>query len=263
MSSSACERPVVEPGPTVLTVRELSVAGTRGPGVRDLSFEIRAGEILGVAGVDGNGQDELVDVLIGMRRPTAGDVTVSGYPTTLVTPRAFAERAGAVIPADRHRTALALDLTVEENLMMRDFRERPYAQRGVLALGEVRRHCQRLVVDYDVRTPGTAVRMRQLSGGNQQKVVLAREFDRRPTLLIASQPTRGLDVGATEFVYRRLLEHRAAGGATLLISSELDEILCLADRIAVMVQGRFLRVLDSADVTIERLGLLMGGQDVP
>ncbi len=255
------DRPVVEPGATVLTVRELSVAGTRGPGVRDLSFEIRAGEILGVAGVDGNGQDELVDVLTGMRRPTAGDVTVSGYPTTLVTPRAFAERAGAVIPADRHRTALALDLTVEENLMMRDFRERPYAQRGVLALAEVRRHCQRLVAEYDVRTPGTAVRMRQLSGGNQQKVVLAREFDRRPTLLIASQPTRGLDVGATEFVYGRLLDHRAAGGATLLISSELEEILCLADRIAVMVQGRFLRVLDSADVTIERLGLLMGGQD--
>jgi general nucleoside transport system ATP-binding protein len=157
---------------------------------------------------------------------------------------------------------LALDLTVEENLMMRAFRERPYAQRGVLALGEMRRHSQRMVVDYDVRTPGTAVRMRQLSGGNQQKVVLAREFDRQPTLLIASQPTRGLDVGATEFVYRRLLEHRAAGGATLLISSELDEILCLADRIAVMVQGRFLRVLDSADVTTERLGLLMGGQDV-
>ena len=119
-----------------------------------------------------------------------------------------------------------------------------------------------MVVEYDVRTPGTAVRMRQLSGGNQQKVVLAREFDRRPTLLIASQPTRGLDVGATEFVYRRLLDHRAAGGATLLISSELEEILCLADRIAVMVQGRFLRVLDSSDVTIERLGLLMGGQDV-
>jgi simple sugar transport system ATP-binding protein len=121
--------------------------------------------------------------------------------------------------------------------------------------------CQRLIVEYDIRTPSTAVHLRQLSGGNQQKVVLARELDRRPKLLIASQPTRGLDVGATEFVYRKLLQHREAGGAILLISTELDEILSLADRIAVMVNGRFPRVLEASEVTIDELGLLMAGEE--
>ncbi len=126
----------------------------------------------------------------------------------------------------------------------------------------MRERSQRLVVEYDIRTPGTAVHLRQLSGGNQQKVVLARELGRRPKLLIAAQPTRGLDVGATEFVYRKLLEHRQAGGAILLISTELDEILSLADRIAVMVNGRFLRVLESSDVTVDELGLLMAGEEL-
>jgi simple sugar transport system ATP-binding protein len=180
-----------------------------------------------------------------------------------MTPRQFGRGAGAVIPADRQRTALALDLSVRDNLMMREFGELPFTRHGILALGAMQERCAQLVVDYDIRTPDTGVRMRQLSGGNQQKVVLARELDRHPKLLIASQPTRGLDVGATEFVYRRLLDHRRNGGATLLISTELEEILSLADRIAVMVDGRFLRILDSGEVSLELLGLLMAGEDVP
>jgi general nucleoside transport system ATP-binding protein len=257
------ERPVLEPGEPVLEVRHLSLVERGAPKLEDLSFTVREREILGVAGVDGNGQHELVEVLIGMRPPTAGEIAIGGQPVPGLTPRGFADRSGAVIPADRQHTALALDLSLMENLMMREFGDAPYTQRGILSLGAMRERSDELVDDYDIRTPSVLVRMRQLSGGNQQKTVLAREFTRSPKLLIASQPTRGLDVGAMEYVYRRLLEHKKGGGATLLISTELDEILSLSDRIAVMVEGRFLRILEAAEVDPEVLGLLMAGEEVP
>jgi general nucleoside transport system ATP-binding protein len=257
------ERPVLEPGEPVLEVRHLSLVERGAPKLEDLSFTVREREILGVAGVDGNGQHELVEVLIGMRPPTAGEIAIGGQPVPGLTPRGFADRSGAVIPADRQHTALALDLSLMENLMMREFGDAPYTQRGILSLGAMRERSEELVGDYDIRTPSVLVRMRQLSGGNQQKTVLAREFTRSPKLLIASQPTRGLDVGAMEYVYRRLLEHKKGGGATLLISTELDEILSLSDRIAVMVEGRFLRILEAAEVDPEVLGLLMAGEEVP
>ncbi len=257
------ERLALEPGEPVLEVRDLSLVERGAPKLEDLSFIVREREILGVAGVDGNGQHELVEVLIGMRPPTAGEIAIGGQPVPGLTPRGFADRSGAVIPADRQHTALALDLSLMENLMMREFGDAPYTQRGILSLGAMREHSDQLVGDYDIRTPSVLVRMRQLSGGNQQKTVLAREFTRSPKLLIASQPTRGLDVGAMEYVYRRLLEHKKGGGATLLISTELDEILSLSDRIAVMVEGRFLRILEAAEVDPEVLGLLMAGEEVP
>jgi general nucleoside transport system ATP-binding protein len=257
------ERPVLEPGEPVLEVRDLSLVERGAPKLEDLSFTVREREILGVAGVDGNGQHELVEVLIGMRPPTTGEIAIGGQPVPGLTPRGFADRSGAVIPADRQHTALALDLSLMENLMMREFGDAPYTQRGILSLGAMRERSEELVGDYDIRTPSVLVRMRQLSGGNQQKTVLAREFTRSPKLLIASQPTRGLDVGAMEYVYRRLLEHKKGGGATLLISTELDEILSLSDRIAVMVEGRFLRILEAAEVDPEVLGLLMAGEEVP
>jgi ABC-type uncharacterized transport system ATPase subunit len=258
------ERPPSRAGDPVLAAHRVTLHDARGRRrLDDLSFTVREGEILGVAGVDGNGQDELVEVLIGLRTPSSGHIAMAGQPTAAMTPRQFGRGAGAVIPADRQRTALALDLSVMDNLMMREFGEPPFTRHGVLALGAMQERSAQLVVDYDIRTPDAGVRMRQLSGGNQQKVVLARELDRHPKLLIASQPTRGLDVGATEFVYRKLLDHRRNGGATLLISTELEEILSLSDRIAVMVDGRFLRILDSSEVTPELLGLLMAGEDVP
>jgi simple sugar transport system ATP-binding protein len=258
------ERPPREPGVPVLEVEDLQLVDDLGRArLENLTFSVREGEILGVAGVDGNGQTELVEVLIGVRAPTGGTMRVNGETVPLLTPREFARKSGAVIPADRHGTALALDLSVMENLMMREFGDEPYTQRGMLSLGAMRAHSEELVGEYDIRTPDTVVRMRQLSGGNQQKAVLAREMSRNPRLLIAAQPTRGLDVGAMEFVYRRLLAHREGGGATLLISTELDEVLSLADRIAVMVNGRFLRILDAAEVTPELLGLLMAGEEVP
>jgi general nucleoside transport system ATP-binding protein len=258
------ERPLLEPGDVVLEVRDLSLIDDRGkPKLEGLSFVVREREILGVAGVDGNGQHELVEVLVGMRQPTTGEISIGGRRAPGLTPREFAERSGAVIPADRQHTALALDLSLMENLMMREFADRPYTERGVLSLGAMRDRAEDLVADYDIRTPNVLVRMRQLSGGNQQKTVLAREFTRSPKLLIASQPTRGLDVGAMEYVYQRLLDHKKGGGATLLISTELDEILSLSDRIAVIVEGRFLRILDADDVDPEVLGLLMAGEAVP
>jgi general nucleoside transport system ATP-binding protein len=258
------ERPLLEPGDPVLEVRDLSLIDDRGkPKLEGLSFVVREREILGVAGVDGNGQHELVEVLVGMRQPTTGEISIGGRRAPGLTPREFAERSGAVIPADRQHTALALDLSLMENLMMREFADPPYTERGILSLGAMRDRADHLVADYDIRTPNVMVRMRQLSGGNQQKTVLAREFTRSPKLLIASQPTRGLDVGAMEYVYQRLLDHKKGGGATLLISTELDEILSLSDRIAVIVGGRFLRILDADDVDPEVLGLLMAGEAVP
>jgi simple sugar transport system ATP-binding protein len=258
------ERPILEPGEPVLEVADLSLVDERGkPRLEELNFVVREREVLGVAGVDGNGQHELVEVLIGLRQPTAGRISINGQHVPNLTPRDFGDRSGAVIPADRHRAALALDLSLMENLMMREFGDRPYTQRGILSLGTMRNRSDSLVGEYDIRTPSVLVRMRQLSGGNQQKTVLARELMRSPKLLIASQPTRGLDVGAMEYVYRRLLEHKKGGGATLLISTELDEILSLSDRIAVIVEGRFLRILDAGDVDPEVLGLLMAGEDVP
>jgi ABC-type uncharacterized transport system ATPase subunit len=258
------ERPVLEPGEPVLEVRNLSLVDERGkPKLEDLDFTVREREILGVAGVDGNGQHELVEVLVGMRRPTRGEIWIAGQHVPTLTPREFADRSGAVIPADRQHTGLALDLSLMENLMMREFADPPYTQRGLLSLASMRQRSDQLVDDYDIRTPSVLVRMRQLSGGNQQKTVLARELTRSPKLLIASQPTRGLDVGAMEYVYRRLVDHKKGGGATLLISTELDEILSLSDRIAVIVEGRFLRILDAGDVDPEVLGLLMAGEAVP
>jgi len=258
------ERPILEPGDPVLQVDDLSLMDDRGRArLSSLTFAVHEREILGVAGVDGNGQHELVETLIGLRRPTDGRILINGQYVPHLTPREFSARSGAVIPADRQRAGLALDLPLADNLMMREVGRQPFTQRGILALGPIMEHCDRLVAEYDIRTPSTGVLMKQLSGGNQQKTVLARELHRRPKLLIASQPTRGLDVGAMEYVYRRLLEHKKEGGATLLISTELEEILSLSDRIAVMVDGRFLRILDSAEVDPEVLGLLMAGQEVP
>ncbi len=256
------ERPQVELGPPLVEVDGLELTEPGGRRLLDgISFQIRAGEILGVAGVEGNGQDELFDVLTGMRPPTAGSVRVGGRDTTRISPTEFVRSAGAAIPADRHRAAVALDLSVLENLMMRQFREPQFLRRGVLRRRAMAEHCQALLPEYDIRAAGIDAPMRQLSGGNQQKAVLARELSRAPRLLVAAQPTRGLDVGAIEQVYARLFDHKRAGGATLLISSELDEVLSLSDRVAVMVGGRFLKILDAGATDPEALGLLMGGEE--
>lgn len=253
----------LEPGVPVLEVRGLSLIEDDGRQLlSDIELEIREREILGVAGVDGNGQSELVEVITGARRPSSGSVLLNGVAIAKPTPAKFTELGGAVIPEDRQRTGLALDLAVWENLITKDAQKPPLSRFGVLSRVAARRRFEELRTAYDIRVPGPDILMRQLSGGNQQKTVLARELSRQPCILIAAHPSRGLDIGAMESVYRQILDHRNRGGATLLISHELDEILSLSDRIAVIVNGRLAETVSTDAVDLGTLGLLMAGEPV-
>jgi simple sugar transport system ATP-binding protein len=252
------------PGSPVLEAEGVSLTSTDGRQIlADISFQVREGEILGVAGVDGNGQQELVEVLTGVRPATAGRISIGGSAVRHLDPRSFVVRyGGAVIPGDRQQVGLVLDLALSDNLMLRDFDREPYCRHGVLDASRIREHCTDLIGEYQIRTTGQGVRVRQLSGGNQQRAVLARELHRAPRFLIAANPTRGLDVGAMEFVYQRLIDHANGGGATLLISSELDEIVSLSDRVAVIYRGAFQRILEREEIDPEVIGLLMAGERV-
>ena len=256
------ERPRLDSGDVALGVRGLGLHSEGRALLDDISFEVRRGEVLGIVGVDGNGQSELVQVLTGLVAADTGEIVFHGSEERgELTPRAFIGLGGAVIPEDRHGRGVAVDLNLRDNLMMADFATPAYSNRGVLKTADINGRCDRLIAHYDIRAPGWHVRVDQLSGGNQQKTVLAREMDRRPSVLVAAQPTRGLDVGAVEFVYHQINEHKSNGGATLLISTELDEAFTLADRIAVMFEGRLLRILDADEATVEQVGLLMAGEE--
>ncbi|WP_432989744.1 ABC transporter ATP-binding protein [Dactylosporangium sp. CA-233914] len=248
----------IEPGPVLLETRGVHLRDPDGR-VRldDINLRICAGEVVGVAGVEGNGQPELVDVLAGVRQPTAGWVRVGESPAGRLDPCLVAGLGVAVIPEDRHRDAVALSLSVVDNLVVKSLDEPRLARSGILRWRTIREHCRELIAKYDIRVSNMDVRMRQLSGGNQQKAVVAREMDRNPRVLIAAQPTRGLDIGAMEFVYQCINRHREQGGATLLVSSELDEILTLSDRVLVMVRGRIVGSLTGAEATPEAIGHLM------
>jgi simple sugar transport system ATP-binding protein len=253
------ERTPTNAGAPLVAVENVDLVAEDGRKLLDgISFEVRGGEILGLAGVDGNGQQELVQVLTGLASPSSGSLSFGGKVLTHLSPRAFKRLGGGVIHADRHRDSVALGLSIEDNLMMSDIDDPRFSRRGWIRLDAVRETAARLMREHDVRAPDARVLMRQLSGGNQQKVVLAREMDRRPKLLIAAQPTRGLDVGAVEFVYQRLFEHKARGGGVLLISTELEEVLSLSDRIAVIAGGRILGNFDADNADVETIGLLMG-----
>ncbi|MFC5747492.1 ABC transporter ATP-binding protein [Actinomadura rugatobispora] len=250
------ERPSIATGSPVLRTRGLTLAAYRGVrALGPIDLEVRSGEVLGIAGVEGNGQSELADLLAGVRAPTAGTVTVA--PAAGAGPA----RVG-VIAEDRHKDGLALSLSVADNLMMRAVGDPGFSRYGTLSARRVRAHCRSLIEQFQIRVRSPETPVERLSGGNQQKIVLARELHGGPDLLIASQPTRGLDVGAIEFVHSRINAHKAAGGATVLFSAELDEILALSDRVAVMSGGAIVAVLDAGAATRERLGELMaaGGE---
>ncbi|MER6530211.1 ABC transporter ATP-binding protein [Streptomyces sp. NPDC001508] len=247
-----------ELGAPALTFTDVSVTDRDGRlRLQNVSLEVRDGEILGIAGIEGNGQSHLVDVACGFRQANSGTVVFAGHEVGRSTPADLAAHGVAVIPEDRHRNAVALSLSVSENLLVKELNNPGLFHRGLRRRHAIQERHQQLIAEYDIRVPDTGVRMRQLSGGNQQKVVIARELSRRPRLVIASQPTRGLDVGAMEYVYSELNAHRAAGGATLLVSSEMEELLTLSDRIAVMARGRIVAVLDAAEASVERIGRLM------
>ena len=248
-----------EPKETVLAVKDLTVLDDRNRRAVDgVSFEIRAGEIVGIAGVQGNGQTELVESLTGMRPSIAGTVVLDGTDITTKSPRAIHKRAVAHVPEDRQKSGLVLPFTVTENIVLDAYYEDPISRGIQMNWGAARERAERLVEEYDVRTPSTDVLVSTLSGGNQQKVIVAREFDRDVRLVIASQPTRGIDVGSIEYIHSRIVEERDEGSAVLIVSSELDEIRALADRILVMFDGRISGEFPSTASPTE-IGLAMLG----
>ncbi|HHW15167.1 MAG TPA: ABC transporter ATP-binding protein [Firmicutes bacterium] len=249
-----------KPGEAALRLEGVTANNNRRlPALRGIDLEVRRGEILGIAGVDGNGQTELVEVLTGLRPVTGGRILLKGREITRVKTRHRLRQGLGHIPEDRQKRGLVLDFSVAENLILASYDRPPFASGLNLNQAAVRQNAERLVREFDIRTPSAETPARSLSGGNQQKVIVAREIDRDPDVLIAAQPTRGLDVGAIEFVHERLVGERDRGKAVLLVSFELDEILSLADRIAVMYEGRIVDVLPAGEATEEILGLLMSG----
>jgi general nucleoside transport system ATP-binding protein len=249
-----------KPGEVVLHVEDLQVFDDRRQtAVKGVSFDVRAGEILGVAGVQGNGQTELVEALTGLRAISGGKTRIGGHDTTRATPREILETGVAHVPEDRQLDGLVLSYPVADNLVLNTYYLAPFATGTVMHEGAIIATAEKLVGEFDIRTPNVMTLASTLSGGNQQKVIVAREFSRPIKLLIASQPTRGLDVGSIEYIHRRLVEKRDQGCAVLLVSPELDEIMSLSDRIAVMYRGQIMDILPADTVTPERLGLLMAG----
>ncbi|MEA3328037.1 MAG: ABC transporter ATP-binding protein [Chloroflexota bacterium] len=254
------EKQLAKPENIVLEVENLTVVNkNKKIEVDNISFDVQAGEILGIAGVQGNGQTELVRCLTGLMKAELGKISILGTETTNSDPRTITELGVAHIPEDRQKDGLVLQIPVEDNLVLNTYYQEPFAKGIILQPEKIHQNAEQLVKDFDIRTPSTTVSVSGLSGGNQQKVIVAREFSRPIKLLIASQPTRGLDVGSIEYIHRRLIEKRDDGCAILLVSTELDEVMQLADRIAVMYRGKILAVVDAEIVTKEELGLLMAG----
>ncbi len=251
------------PAEPVLEVTSLTAEDQRGhPALRGVDLLVRAGEVLGVAGVQGNGQTELVEVLTGLRQATGGSVRILGQDVTNASPRTITELGVAHIPEDRQRDGLVLPFPINDNLVLNTYYQPPFARGPGLQFDRVDEYAERLVEEFDVRTPSIQLPAQNLSGGNQQKVIVAREFSRPIKLLIAAQPTRGLDVGSIEYIHRRLVDKRDEGVAVLLVSVELDEIMALSDRIAVMYEGQIVGTMDADKVTREELGLLMAGSQL-
>jgi simple sugar transport system ATP-binding protein len=249
-----------EPGEEVLQVEDLVVTDDRGQRVVDgVSFDVRAGEILAVAGVQGNGQTELVEAICGMRAPESGTVRLSGDDVTGAGPDHLFGSGLAHVPEDRQRDGLIGTFAVSANMILNQVREPPFSRGLRLNRKAVRQHAGRLVQEFDVRTPSVDTAVSTLSGGNQQKVIIAREFFHADKLLVLSQPTRGLDVGSIQYIHRQVVAKRDLGTAVLLNSSELDEVLALADRIAVIYRGRLVGVVERSEANRELIGLLMAG----
>lgn len=254
------DKEIQKTGEIVLEVRDLKVLDPRGGvAVDEINFEVRAGEVLGIAGVQGNGQTELVRSLTGLLPAIDGTVLLSGQDITHSNPRQITELGTAHIPEDRQKDGLVLGLPISDNLVLNTYYLKPYSkgiwldQKVIIETGE------KLVKSFDIRTPSVFTPASSLSGGNQQKIIVAREFSRPIKLLIASQPTRGLDVGSIEYIHNRLLAKRDEGCAVLLVSTELDEVMQLSDRIAVLYRGKIISILDAKTASKEQLGLLMAG----
>lgn len=254
------EKQEAHPKQDVLKIKNLVVKDARHVNaVNNLNLNVRAGEIVGIAGVDGNGQSELIEAITGLRKIESGTIHLNDKDITKLTPRKVTESGIGHIPQDRHKHGLVLDYSMSDNIVLQTYYQKPYSNYGVLNQKEIVKKAKEIIAEYDVRTPSESTLARALSGGNQQKAIIGREIDRNPDLLIAAQPTRGLDVGAIEFIHKRLIEQRDQGKAVLLISFELDEIMNVSDRIAVMYEGQVVAVVNPKETTEQELGLLMAG----
>ena len=250
-----------EPGKRILKIDNLNVNNARKVlALKDFSIELRAGEILGVAGVEGNGQTELIEALTGLRKIESGRISLGEKDITEFSIRERIQSGMAHIPEDRQKRGLVLDYSIEENFILETHREEPFSKNGFLKPEAIRKHAEKLISAFDVRSgEGAVSKARTMSGGNQQKAIIGREFDLDPELLIAVQPTRGLDVGSIEYIHKRLIEQRDSGKAVLLVSLELDEILDLSDRIAVLSHGELVGIVDAANTNEKEVGLMMTG----
>jgi simple sugar transport system ATP-binding protein len=255
------EKSPADPGAEVFAAEGLTVDDDRGiEAVSDVSLSVREGEVLGIAGVDGNGQSELVETLTGLRRPTSGRVTLAGEDVTDRSRRQRIADGMAYVPEDRQERGLVMEFDLVENGLLGSQHSPPYADRGRIDWSRARDHAEDIVEEYDVRPPNADNDAGSLSGGNQQKFIVGREFARDPRFVVATHPTRGVDIGSTEFIHERLLDLRDDGAGVLLVSSQLDEVRGLSDRLAVMHDGRFMAVVDPETVTEEEIGLLMAGE---
>ena len=249
-----------KPGEVVLSLRGLRIRDDRlEVAVDGIDLDVRAGEILAIAGVQGNGQTELVEAIVGLRSVDDGTMTIDGKSIVGSKPRQVADLGVAHIPEDRGRDGLINPMSVAENYILDSYHRPPYSRRGIFDLKSVSERAAQGVKDFDIRTPSISTMAGSLSGGNQQKVVVAREFSRSVRLVIAAQPTRGLDVGSIEYIHRRIVEQRDAGAAILIVSTELDEVLAVGDRVAVMYDGRIAGIVEGPEMTYENVGMLMGG----
>ena len=245
-------------GEPVLTVTQLWVDDDRGATtVADFELVVHAGEVFGIAGVEGNGQRELVEALMGMRPKRQGGVVIAGRNATDMSPREILALGVGHVPEDRAKHGVVATFSVADNLVLNAYRHAPFSRRGIRNDAAIREHAERMVSEFDVRTPGPDVAVGNLSGGNQQKVIVARELSGEVKLLVVAQPTRGLDVGSIEFIHRRIIDRRDQGAAVLLVSAELDEVLTLSDRIGVMYRGALVGTFDRADTTRDEIGMFM------
>lgn len=254
------EKQASKPKEVVLSIKDLVVNENRGvPAVKNLSLDVRAGEIVGIAGIDGNGQSELIQAITGLRKVESGSIELKGDSIVGLHPRQTTELSVGHVPEDRHRDGLILEMMISENIALQTYYKEPHSKNGILNYSNITSYAKKLMEEFDVRAASELVPAAALSGGNQQKAIIAREIDRDPDLLIVSQPTRGLDVGAIEYIHKRLIEERDNGKAVLVVSFELDEILNVSDRIAVIHDGKIQGIVSPETTNKQGLGVLMAG----
>ncbi|WP_314369194.1 ABC transporter ATP-binding protein [uncultured Streptococcus sp.] len=261
--SFVTEKEEAQPKEVVLAISDLVVNENRGvPAVKELSLDVRAGEIVGIAGIDGNGQSELLQAITGLRKVKSGSIKIKGQEVVGLSPRKITEMNVSHVPEDRHRDGLVLEMMLSENIALQTYYKEPLSKNGVLNYNQINSYARKLMEEFDVRAANEIVPASALSGGNQQKAIIAREVDRNPDLLIVSQPTRGLDVGAIEYIHKRLIGERDKGKAVLVVSFELDEILNLSDRIAVIHDGKIQGIVKPSETNKQELGILMAGGEI-